>query len=679
MATEEPDGGTILIVDDDLRNIRVLDQMLQNAGYDILVARNGAEGVARAERGRPDVILLDVMMPGRDGYQTCAELKSGPATAEIPVIFLSALGDSESVMKGFQAGGVDFVTKPFRQEEVLARVGVHLALRRDQRHLRDLACRLEAEADARKRTAAALAESENRLNEAQALAGMGNWEKDFETGATQWSENLFRLLGYEPGEVKPSMELLQGHLHPEDRDRFRSLLTGCLDGETGFQIEFRYLPLSGEIRHAQAMGQTDCGEAGGVIRFYGGMQDLTERKRAESALVESEARTRALLDAIPDLVFRLNRRAEILDCRAEPEELIRHDLPRDCEKLLGKTIGTLVPRFLAEWLSAAIRQAMDEKTPRRLEYKLSRAAGGPPDGRHFEARVAPSGRDEAIAMLRDITREKALERERRRMERRLETRRRLESLGVMAGGIAHDFNNILMGALGNLDLARRDLPPDGRAFGFLAKTESSLLRAAELVRQMLAYSGKSHFMFSTVVPETWMRETRPLLEKALPQGAFLEIDLPSDLPAISGDSEQLSQLLVNLAVNAAESYLEGAAGAIRIRLRSRTFVASELFQTLSELWSAYEYPMAAGRFLVVEVSDDGEGMDAEVRKRMFEPFFSTKFQGRGLGLAVVLGIVRGHGGYLRVDSTPGGGATVQVLLPAETGPSENGHSDRQSL
>jgi signal transduction histidine kinase len=536
MITEEPDGGTILIVDDDLRNIRVLDQMLEQAGYNLLIARNGMEAMERAERGRPDVILLDIMMPGRDGYETCGLLKRHPATAPIPVIFLSALGDSESVMKGFQAGGVDFVTKPFRREEVLARVSVHLTIQRDQRKLRDLARSLESEAKARKQAAAAVA--------------------------------------------------------------------------------------------------------------------------------ESEARTRALLDAIPDLVFRLNRQAEILDCRAEPAELIRHDLPQDCEQLLGKTVETLVPRFLADWFSDSLRRAMDEQKPRILEYTLSRAGRGEEDDRHFEARMVPSGPQEAIAMVRDITREKALERERRRMERRLETRRRLESLGVMAGGIAHDFNNILMAVLGNLELARRDLPPEGRAARFLAESESSLFRAAELVRQMLAYSGKSHFSFSNVAPETWLRETRPLLEKALPPHAKLEIDAASDLPAISVDSEELSRLLVNLAVNAAESYPEGAAASIRIRLRSRTFVASELFQTLSELWSAYEYPVAAGRFVVMEVSDDGEGMDAEVRKRMFEPFFSTKFQGRGLGLAVVLGIVRGHGGYLRVDSRPGAGTRLQVLLPA---------------
>lgn len=536
MTTEEADGGAILIVDDDLGNIQVLDQMLQGAGYDLLVARNGMEAIDRAERGRPDVILLDVMMPGWDGYETCAQLKNHPATASIPVIFLSALGDSESVMKGFQAGGVDFVTKPFRQEEVLARVSVHLTIQRDQRKLRDLARSLKAEARARKRTAVALAESEKRLNEAQALAAMGNWETDFETGATRWSENLFRLLGYEPGEATPSLDRLQSHLHPQDRDRFRDLLNDCLNGDPSFKIEFRYIPVFGDVRHAHAVGKIQCGEAGNVLRFYGGMQD--------------------------------------------------------------------------------------------------------------------------------ITREKALELDRRRMERRLQTRRRLESLGVMAGGIAHDFNNILMAVLGNLELARRDLPPEGRASRFLAESESSLFRAAELVRQMLAYSGKSHFSFSNLVPEAWLRETRPFLEKALPPHAKLEIDPAFDLPAISGDSEQLSRLLVNLAVNAAESYPEDATAPVRVRLRSRTCAASELFQTIPELWSAYAYPLAPGPFLVVEVSDDGEGMDAEVRKRIFEPFFSTKFQGRGLGLAVALGIVRGHGGYLRTDSRPGAGTRVQVLLPA---------------
>ncbi len=258
---------------------------------------------------------------------------------------------------------------------------------------------------------------------------------------------------------------------------------------------------------------------------------------------------------------------------------------------------------------------------------------------------------------RDISeRQRALD-ERRAMEAKLQETQKLESLGVLAGGIAHDFNNLLTGVLGNAALASSEIPEGSPAHAFLAQIEKAASRAADLCRQMLAYSGKGRFDVKPLDLNALIRETMSLLGISISKRARLDFQLASPLPAVLADTTQLRQIVMNLVINASESLGE----------RDGTVLVATGIEHLdaAALLAANASPDAKdGDYVFIEVSDTGSGMEPDVLKRIFDPFFTTKFTGRGLGLAAVLGIVRGHHGALTVTSTPGTGTCFRVMLPA---------------
>jgi PAS domain S-box-containing protein len=264
-----------------------------------------------------------------------------------------------------------------------------------------------------------------------------------------------------------------------------------------------------------------------------------------------------------------------------------------------------------------------------------------------------------VVVVRDMTAERQLDVERQSMERRIQETQKLESLGTLAGGVAHDFNNLLVAILGNASLALMDLPAESKARGPIEQIEDASRRAADLAQAMLAYSGRGRFVIAAVDVNALVSETTHLIAAAIPAGVEVRYDLASDLPPVEGDATQLRQLVMNLVINAGEAIGESD-GLIQIRTRAIDVDAAHLAATF------VDDQLPAGRYVSIEISDNGSGMDAATRAKLFQPFFSTKFSGRGLGLAAVLGIVRGHAGAIHVHSERGRGSTFKVLLPAST-------------
>ena len=246
--------------------------------------------------------------------------------------------------------------------------------------------------------------------------------------------------------------------------------------------------------------------------------------------------------------------------------------------------------------------------------------------------------------------------EARRSEIEAQTRRtqRLESLGVLAGGIAHDFNNILAGVLGNLYIAKTQMERHDPALSSLDEIEKGVQRATELTSQLLAYAGKTPLHMKIIDPGQLLRDTEPILRSTLSGGAELTVEIADKVPMVEADAAQLQQALVNLVENAVES-LEGRPG--RIIARCGEYKA----HTPPGNWAG-ELPDAPS--VCLEVSDTGSGMDEDTLGRIFDPFFSTKFTGRGLGLAAVLGTVQSHRGAISVESKPGEGSVARIILPA---------------
>ncbi|GAW68306.1 histidine kinase [Geoanaerobacter pelophilus] len=242
------------------------------------------------------------------------------------------------------------------------------------------------------------------------------------------------------------------------------------------------------------------------------------------------------------------------------------------------------------------------------------------------------------------------------LEKQLLQIQRLAGVGVMAGNIAHDLNNLLMGISGNLELLRGITEPESASLKYMDNALDASRRAANLSRQLLAFSRKGGSEIKAVDLNRVVAENLELMKGSMRKGVALSARLEPELPALEADPGQMQQLIVNLVTNAAEAL--GETGAINVATGTGDFPSAEF------VWSRVEPKPVPGRFVFIEIADSGCGMDGETSDRMFHPFFSTKAAGRGLGLAAVLGIVKESGGAILVDTAPGEGTTIKVFLPA---------------
>jgi PAS domain S-box-containing protein len=271
--------------------------------------------------------------------------------------------------------------------------------------------------------------------------------------------------------------------------------------------------------------------------------------------------------------------------------------------------------------------------------------------------VSASGERRILEVTQDITEQVEAEQRRQKLVEQLKETQRLESLGVLAGGIAHDFNNLLTPILGDARLALLDLPRNSPARLQLQQIEKAAHRAAALTNQMLAYSGQRPSAIEPLDISQLVEEMAQLLEAAVSGKVELVYDLAEGLPAVEADAAQLSQVVMNLITNATEAVRDSAG---RVVLRTGQVEAEKVERNFL-IWSD---ALLSGRYVFIEVIDNGCGMDAQTQSKIFDPFFTTKFKGRGLGLAAAVGIVRSHGGAIEIDSEVGRGTRFRVLLPS---------------
>jgi PAS domain S-box-containing protein len=378
-----------------------------------------------------------------------------------------------------------------------------------------------------------------------------------------------------------------------------------------------------------------------------------ERRRAEEALRDSELRFRQLADNVDQVFWLARPEGGLLYLNPAFERIWGRD--REAfytdESRLGESIHPEDRDRALDLMKRHSEQELD------FQYRIVR-----PDGevrwirdRSFHVRDEAGNVIRIAGIAMDITEPRRAGEERRALEEQMRHAQKLESLGVLAGGIAHDFNNLLMGVLGNAGLALSELPSDSSARATVEQIETAALRAAELTNQLLAYAGKGRFVVEPLDLSRLVEEMAHLLSAAISKKAVLRYDLAEELPAVEADATQLRQVAMNLITNASEA-LGDDSGLITVR----TGVMEADRAYLAGTWAGDA--LEPGPYVYLEVADTGGGMDEETRARIFDPFFTTKFTGRGLGLAGVLGIVRSHEGAIRVETEPGRGTTVTVLL-----------------
>ena len=286
---------TILIIDDNATNLGVLTGYLRGHGFELMIAHNGADGLVKARLGQPDLILLDVMMPDMDGFETCRRLKAAPPTSAIPVIFITALQSLEDKVSGFAAGGVDYITKPLQKEEVLARVQTHVQLQMQKNQLqREIAERRQAEA--------ALRESEKRFKGAFLHSAIGMALVSPEGQWLQVNAQVCAFLGYPAAEL--STKTFQELTHPDDLERDTNYVRQLLAGEIEtYTLEKRYLHKDGRSIWGLLAVSLVRDEAGAPLYFISQIEDITARKQIEEELHESRQFLDSIINASGDPIF----------------------------------------------------------------------------------------------------------------------------------------------------------------------------------------------------------------------------------------------------------------------------------------------------------------------------------------------------------------------------------------
>lgn len=389
-----------------------------------------------------------------------------------------------------------------------------------------------------------------------------------------------------------------------------------------------------------------------ITRVLREWENIVRRRMAEEALKESESLYRTTIEAIKDLVYVVD-----LDLRLVLfNQAFRNEIPCMDGELKGKYLFEVAPT-LPDTVKNEYKQVIKTGKPLITIDKIKFSSTELwTETRKFPIFDTRRQVCQVLTIIRDITETKKAEEERKKLEAQLLHTQKLESLGILAGGIAHDFNNILMAILGNTDLAMMDLTSSSPARDRLMDIEKSSRRAAELCRQMLAYSGKGKFIIEPLDLNNILKEMAHMLEVSVSKKAVLKYNLCEHIKPVEGDATQIRQIIMNLIINASEA-IGDQSGFISISTGSIECNRNYLNETY------LDDNLPEGLYSYIEVLDTGCGMDRESQIRIFDPFFTTKFTGRGLGLAAVLGIVRGHRGAIKLFSEPGKGTKFRVLFP----------------
>jgi PAS domain S-box-containing protein len=521
--------------------------------------------------------------------------------------------------------------------------------------------RLAEDVEGRFAAETALRQSEERFHRLAEVAPVGIFVSDANGRSVFQNEAWARANG-----VSPPAGLDLGYLdsvHPADRESALVRWFDSVRTRTPMSIDHRILRPDGSVAwvHADAVPLDDA--AGRPAGWVGTVSDVTKLVEARTSAQEREAFFNELIEqspvgigvygpdgsefAINEAQLRIRSLAgassEVVDVRADPLMVQLGQADAIAQAYAGEPADTN-PGIVS--LSLADGAMDDPHAPARGELALRM--------RWYPMRDTDGRILAVISFTEDVTEGVRAEAEHRRVEAKLQESAKLEALGVLAGGVAHDFNNLLVAILGHVEFARHDLPPGSPAVADLEAAETAAHRAADLARQMLAYSGRGSLATGPVDLEVLLREMGDLVAHSIAKGARLRHEFTPGLPPVLADVTQLRQLALNLIVNASDA-LEGHRGTITLRTGHVTLKADD--PTLVAGTTA-----APGDYVGLEVTDTGNGMDAATLSRIFDPFYSTKSVGRGLGLAATLGIVKGHGGAIRVISSPGAGTTFQVLL-----------------
>ena len=690
----------ILIADDDFSIGMEIEEMLIALGYDVVEqAGSGQQAVEMARDHKPDIILMDIAMPGEmNGIEAAEKIK---AELDIPIVFITGYGDPEYIEKAKEIEPFGYVMKPFDEEEIRAfiEIALHkkameLKLKKANEQLNHANRGLKREINERKKIEKALRESENLYRDIFEKNNAIKWVIDPSSGKiVDANPAACEFYQYSHEEITKLRVYDINILGEADL----KMLLASAESDEKTEFTFKHRLASGEIRHVQVY--TGKLETGGKKLLHSIIVDITARKQAEAALQRAhdkleqrvEDRTAELVEANEQL------REEIIE-RGQVEEALRESEAkyRSMMEAMKDPVYICSQDYRVEYMNPAMvrrtgRDAtgefcfkalhdLDEECPWCMHDNaqagecIESETVSPKNNRSYHVSLFPilheDGSISKIAILRDTT-------ELKETEARLQQAQKMAAIGTLAGGIAHDFNNVLYAIMGYTDLTIDLVPEGSKAQRNLQEVLKASDRAKEMVQQILSFSRQSKKEKKPINVQFVLKEAIKLVRTSLPSSIEIRQNIDEDCGPIMADLTQIHEIIMNLAANAYHA-MRKKGGVFEVNLRSvecgmRNGDLTENEEKTKIRDSKYKIEdpdLHPGPYLKLTIKDTGHGMDSSVMEKIFDPYFTTKGvgEGTGMGLAVVYGIVKDHGGDIRVSSEPGKGTAFHIYLPLiETG------------
>jgi PAS domain S-box-containing protein len=666
----------ILIVDDDQQNIRIVESFLKRKQIDVITAGDGKEALEIAEKKKPDLVVSDILMPVMDGFTFCRSWKKNPKLNSIPFVFYTATyTDSKDETYAMSLGAAKFLRKPMPLNAFVDQIQAVLTsagkgeepaavpqIEDKEEHYKQYSERLvrklekklldlENEVSVRKQISERLHQSQHEWEEMFQAIGDPIQIIDSDFTIVKANHATRKVMRNPEADLvgKKCYELFHRTNHPAGG----CPLAGIKAGQKVVMEEVEIEALNGSYIVSCTPIYNRSGAFEKAIHM---MIDITPRVESRQAMLRMK---RLLNDA-----------QELGKVGAWEFDLAREFCywTDNMHRLLGYEPGEIVDKYQFFFdnvvhpddrarISDLFQRLIKDKKPRSAQYRVLHK-----NGHHlvFHGVMAPvldnEGRLERIyGTSVDISEQKRMDDERRKLEEQLLKAQKLESVGALAGGIAHDFNNILSAVIGYSELAWEQGGDAGAVRESLTEVLQASRRAKDLVSQILAFSRQIDHEFAPVQIRLIVTEVCKLLRATLPSNITVETDIHS-AASILADAGQIHQVLMNLCTNAYQA-MNAMGGVITLKIDE-----IELGQSPGGIPS----DLKPGKYLELVVQDNGGGMDEATMNRIFDPYFSTKRpeEGTGLGLAVVFGIVKSHGGCIDVESKIDQGSTFRILFPA---------------
>lgn len=616
----------ILIVEDELIVARDIENHLTTLGYEIVgQTSRGDEVLSLGRQLQPDLVLMDIQLPGPvDGIMAAAAIRT---QLEIPVVYLTAYADEATLERAGSTQPFGYVLKPFDERELRTVIEMALVKHRAERQLRRseqrYATTLNSIGDAVIAT-----DDAGRITfinpVAERLTGWPHAE-----GVGRPLDEVFRIINeetHQPAECPVARVLREG------------VILGLANHTLLLARDGRQFPIDDSAAPIQDAG----GSISGAVLVF---RDVGEKRLAEEALRQSESRFKAFMDNGPAVAFMKDEAGRYVYANRRWEL----QFPQPRTDWAGKTDFEFWPEETARQFRESDQKALASTSPIEVHE-----AGPSPEGEllhwlTFKFRLpATTGQRLIGGLALDIS-------EKTRLEGQLRQAQKMEAIGQLAGGVAHDFNNLLTVINGYAGLLLQSMTAEHPWHGFVSQVQEAGERAADLTRQLLAFSRKQMVQPRTLDLNQVVARMRKMLERLIGENIHIVTELTPGIGQVRADPGQLEQVLVNLAVNARDAMPAGG---------TLTFATGPAEFTVEEARALPE--VEPGRYCLLSVSDTGQGMAERVRNRIFEPFFTTKEVGKGtgLGLATVYGVIKQCGGHIAVRSALGQGTTFTIYLPA---------------